>query len=210
MKVTKLHPLTAIDWTLLDFFHVLLLVVEWRWQTLAATSHPGNEYGTFLKTWIWIMLKTCSLFITCHYQIYVPLLKELNPLGMFQDFAGQEARLHFCVMTVAQNNSGRCSEEGLWNISPFFWTEVNVWIYGHKPIFSSIWTLLICFFYWCFTSFKHPSSCVHEEKDYFIQSDRFPCWFFLYFFYFLPLHSTFLPHFCLLTKFCLPRLYLEL
>lgn len=126
------------------------------------------------------MFKTCSSFITCHYQIYIPLLKELNPLGMFQDFAGQEARLHFCIMTVAQNNSGRCSEEGLWNISPFFWTEVNVWIYGHKLIFSSIRTLLICFHWW-FSSFKYPSSCVHEEKDYFIQSDRFPCWFFIFF-----------------------------
>lgn len=33
------------------------------------------------------MFKTCSLFITCHYQIYIPMPTELNPRGMFQDFA---------------------------------------------------------------------------------------------------------------------------
>lgn len=50
-------------------------------------------------------------------------------------------------------------EEGLWNTTLFFFygSRVNVWIYGHKTVFSSIWTLPGCF-NWCFSSFKYPRS----------------------------------------------------
>ena len=89
---------------------------------------------------------------------------------------------HDCHRSKMKKNAG------IWHLFFFFCSgpRATVWINGHKMVFSSIWTLLI-FFNWCFCSFKlwHP-----EERDYVIQSDRFPWVFFP-----LPLHSTFLPHF---------------
>lgn len=99
---------------------------------------------------------------------------------MFQDFAGHEARLHFCIVSVSENNSGRCSEEGLWNISPFFpdssrcmelWKQTNVSQHLNSPHLFLLMLQLI----------RAPKLPCPEEKDYVIQSDRFPCFFFVFF-----------------------------
>lgn len=82
------------------------------------------------------MLKTCSLFITCHYQIYIPMPTELNPHGMFQDFAASEARLDFCIMTVTETIM---KDSGISWPCFFPGPQVNVWIYGHtNAIFQNL------------------------------------------------------------------------
>lgn len=98
------------------------------------------------------------------------------------------------------------SEEGLWNITHFFpGPRVNVWICGQKndifqhPNSSN----------WCFSLFKYPRS--GTLKNGIMLSSRTD---FLGFFIPPTPHTSplniFAPFFCLLTKFCLPRLYMEL
>lgn len=114
------------------------------------------------------MLKTCSLFMTCHYQIYIPMPMELNPRGMFQDCLRSKA--WFLHHNCRRNNS----EEGLWNVTAFFfWTPskcMDIWtqndIFQHLNSSNLFWLKR--------QLIQVPNLWDPEERDHVIQSDRFP------------------------------------
>lgn len=84
-----------------------------------------------------------------------------------------------------------------WSKCMDLWTQTDIFQHLSSPDLFSLMLQLI----------QAPKLLCPPRKGLFYPVGQIS---FLIFFNFLPLHSTFLPHFCLLTKFCLPRLYLEL
>lgn len=155
------------------------------------------------------MLKTCSSFITCHYQIYIPLLKELISTRNVSRLCRPRSKTSFLHHDCRTKQQWPMQWRRALEYLTFFldwrtecldlWTQTDIFQHPNSPDFFSLMLQLI----------QVPKFLCPRRKGLFYPVGQISLLVF-YFFYFLPLHSAFLPHFCLLTKFCLPRLYLEL